>query len=72
MLKEFVKDIKKSINRYGSENIDICYDRCNNQIYGMFHSRNNSFNVTNGFRTRSNVTSLRSLADALHIGFCEE
>lgn len=47
MKTQFDNQIRLAINKHGDEKIDIIVEE--NRVYGIFHSNNNSFPVTDLF-----------------------
>ncbi|MCL2663286.1 MAG: hypothetical protein FWE83_08175 [Oscillospiraceae bacterium] len=70
-LNSFIKELEKAILEYGKDHIDIFLDYDENGyavIYGMYCSRNNSFNVTGTYLARILKCDAKRYADGLGVG----
>lgn len=63
-------ELQAAINQYGKDRIDLYVD-CD-EVYGMYHSYNNSFAATTSYKlpTFSEI-NFKNISDELGIGYCE-
>lgn len=47
--KRFLKQLDLAIAQYGQDHIDIITDNAHSKFYGIYHSKNNSFGVTDDY-----------------------
>lgn len=70
-LANFKKEIESAVNEYDSSHIDIISGK--NQIYGIYHSRHNSFPVTRDYPASiMTKKKIDTYCKELDIGSCEE
>lgn len=65
---ELKKEITSAVGKYGEDHIDVVLDD-GSVVYGIYHSRNNSFPVTEKYPKRFVETeSVRAYANRIGIG----
>ena len=71
IIKEIVKDVKTALEKYSSDNIDVVKNGDAMILYITFHSRHNSFPVSNKTYPADGVDfkALERELDALNVGY---
>lgn len=67
-MKSFREELKASIQKYGEDHIDVCYS--NNKVFGLYHSKNNSFATTKEYKCLNGESYAMEIANRLKVGFC--
>lgn len=68
---EIVKDVKATLEKYSSDNIDVVRNGDNMELYITFHSRHNSFPISNKTYPADSIDfkALERELDALNVGY---
>lgn len=48
-MNEFKEELKQAISKYGKDHIDIIFHFSELEMFGSYHSKNNSFPVTENY-----------------------
>lgn len=72
MIGKIVKHVKKALEKYSTENVDVALNEETNCLYVMYHSDHDSFPITKDIcqKEHANLEKLAAALDKLDVGHC--